>query len=113
LSATQHNLRNAAFMLICLAVGFGAGALSRSYRPLVGALSVPLANFLVAVLAHVLYRLETPLFNFDVPHAYTLALTAVGSLLLLGAIGAMASMWLPVRRPTSAPSFKPRSPSRS
>jgi len=110
LSATQHNLRNAAFVLICLAVGFGAGALSRSYRLLVGALSVPLAGFLGAVLARVVYDIDTPLFNFDIPNADVMTIMYVGGLLLLGAIGASASM---VRRPSSTPSFKPRPPSGS
>jgi hypothetical protein len=95
-------LANATFVVICLAVGFAAAWLSRSYRPLVGALSVPLAVFFAAVMAHVLYRPDPPLFNSDVPHDYMQKITgvsgptllAVSGLLLLGALGAVASMWL-------------------
>ena len=110
-SAAQNNFGNAVFLLICLAVSFGAGWLSRSYRLLAGTLSVPLASALGAVLARVVYNIERPLFNSGVPDAAVMALLYLGGLLLLGAIGAVASMWL--RRPSSAPSFKPRPPSGS
>jgi len=106
MSAAQANLRNASFVLICITIGFGAGWLSRSHRLLMGTLSVPLAGFLAAVWAHVLYRPGTSLFDSGAPRAYTLAVMDIGGVLLLGALGAVASMWL--RRPSSAASFKPR-----
>jgi hypothetical protein len=39
-----------------------------------------------------LLRLDRPLFNFDVPGSYRLAITFIGGLLLLGTVGALASM---------------------
>ena len=107
-TAAHNAWSNASFVVICLAVGFVAGKLSRSYRPLVGALSVPVAGVTGAVMARVVYRLGTPHFDIwailnapDLTGLYV----GVSALLVLGAIGAVASMWL------SARSFKPRPPS--
>jgi hypothetical protein len=96
LSETQNTLRNAAFVLICLSVGFGAGKLSRSYRPLTGALSVPLAAFSAGVAAHVLYRFDGPLFR--PPLSYASAIAYMVGLAFLGVVGAIAAMWSPNNR---------------
>ena len=89
-------LRNAAFLAICLGIGFAASKLSPSYRPLVGAVSVPLAGFSAGALAHVLLRLDKPFFT--PPSSGYEWVTGLGYLAVLpalGVIGAVAAMWSP------------------
>ena len=98
LSEAQNALRNVAFVAICLSVGFAAGKLSRSYQPLVGAASVLLAGFSAGIVAHVLYRLDAPLFTPPSGYALASAVAYMAGLALLGALGAIASKWSPNNR---------------
>jgi hypothetical protein len=98
LAEAQLGLRNAVFVVICLSVGFAAGKLSRSYRPFVGAASVLLAGFSAGIVAHMLYRLDAPLFTPLSGYALGLAVAYMAGLALLGALGAIASMWSPNNR---------------
>jgi hypothetical protein len=65
-------------------------------------------------LAHVLYRLG-PLFRSDSLDRWVsvdpVTIIFLLGLPLLGALGAVASMRLSARKPSFAPSFKPRPPS--
>jgi hypothetical protein len=98
MSKSHEYLSNAAFLVICLLVGFVAGSMTSSRRYLAGILSTPLSVILAVIVVHVIYPVDTPLFNSAVPGVYTTALVFFVCLALLGLLGAAASRWSPNNR---------------
>jgi hypothetical protein len=91
LSSWQEHLHNAAFLGLCLLVGFAAGFMSPTRRYLAGALSVPFAVILAVFGSHFVYSLRGPILRMGIPGSYILALEAILVLVVVGILGAAFS----------------------
>jgi hypothetical protein len=95
LSPSQQNLRNAAFLVLCLLVGCAAGLMNSSRGHLAGALSTPSAVLMALFGAQLVYGLRGPLFHMDVPGAsYLVTLITIAGLVILGMIGGALSRYV-------------------
>jgi hypothetical protein len=98
LSTSQEYWRNAVFVVICLLIGFAAGSITHSRRYLAGTLSVPLSAIFASVIGRFLYAVDAPPFRAHVADAYVTAAVYFAFLAGLGAVGAAASRWSPIKR---------------
>jgi hypothetical protein len=101
-SASQQQLANAAFVAICLLVGFAAGTIADSRRYLAGTLSVPLSAILGGITGHYLYGMNGPWFHSEIQGAYVVAALFIGCLAMLGLVGTYASRWATGKRWSNA-----------
>jgi hypothetical protein len=85
LSSLQENIRNASFLILCLAIGFVTGLLTRSRRFIAGALSPPLAALVAHFAAHWLYGIEWP--QPAVPWTPSRVLITVAYFAVMAAVG--------------------------
>ena len=92
-SASQRQLANAVFVVICFLVGFAAASIADSRRYLAGALSVPLSAMLGGITGHYLYAMKGPWFDSKVQGIYLVTTAFIGCLAILGLVGAFASRW--------------------
>jgi hypothetical protein len=93
-SASQQQLANAVFVVICLLVGLGAGSIAKSRGYVAGTMSVPLSAILGGFTGHHLYAVNGPWFHWEDQGAYLPAALFIGLLAMLGFVGALTSRWI-------------------
>jgi hypothetical protein len=92
-SASQQELANVVFVVICLLIGLGAGTIANSRRYVAGTMSVPLSAMLGGFTGHYLYAINGPWFHWGDQNAYLPAALFIGFLVVLGLVGAFMSRW--------------------